>query len=700
MSSSGTAIVVSISDDRMAAFLSFGLQDLPGLDEVLQVLEAQGIRYGLDRAAIEGALAAHYASIQVGLEKQRRELEKKESGFLQRAERAIEGATVEVVDLEEHLTAAWAPIHTHLEQPPAVFEQVEDLSKIPQLRLIYLQNMHSEFRDALEVLRGQATEAAQSFGAFGQRLAQLAAESGAIASLIGDASDHVQEGAIGWAAYQIGGTCLARFHGAAETLERTARRFSELPGCISELVASLTGALDRLPFSRQAEEWVRDALLLVEQARQAIARTSDARKQLEDALKNLPALQATAKDAATLAPKLAEEQAAIAAREGRLSEVRTQLPEGTAPAPPAKGASTVIARGLAPLPGTPMRVECSFNAERKIELRVAPDGRVDHHNLGLLETIEPGEELGRVFPEIPGTPGSDVFGQELPPPPMPQPRYMAGKGVQEREEEGVRLFEALEGGQPVFANNTFSVHQELLLQGDVDLTTGDIVFLGNVNITGTLKKGFKVRCEGDVSVQGFIEGGVVEATGAVVVKGGIRGGGQITAGTSLDAFFIENSNVFCKGDAHILQNVIQSQLTVEGNLLVDNALIGGQIFVCGTLQAKAIGSRAGTATGLVLSPGEYWAKALAAKEKELQLLTEMGEAGTPEQQAMFRVLEEAIAQIKERLANPGIPRVRATEAMYPGVLIRMDRGLYRSDAQHPAVSFKLGEGHRLLPDYV
>ena len=43
------------------------------------------------------------------------------------------------------------------------------------------------------------------------------------------------------------------------------------------------------------------------------------------------------------------------------------------------------------------------------------------------------------------------------------------------------------------------------LNGDVDFSSGDIDFRGNVSINGNVTAGFKVRASGDIEVNGFIE---------------------------------------------------------------------------------------------------------------------------------------------------------------------------------------------------
>ena len=53
---------------------------------------------------------------------------------------------------------------------------------------------------------------------------------------------------------------------------------------------------------------------------------------------------------------------------------------------------------------------------------------------------------------------------------------------------------------------------------NVDNNVGNIRFDGTVLVRGNILNGFKVEADGDVQVNGVVEGGYIENTGNVIVK--------------------------------------------------------------------------------------------------------------------------------------------------------------------------------------
>ena len=69
----------------------------------------------------------------------------------------------------------------------------------------------------------------------------------------------------------------------------------------------------------------------------------------------------------------------------------------------------------------------------------------------------------------------------------------------------------------VFVSDTFEV------LADVDTSTGDINYDGNVHIKGNVRTGFCVRAKGDIIVDGVVEGAELYSDGQIILKRGIQG---------------------------------------------------------------------------------------------------------------------------------------------------------------------------------
>ena len=88
------------------------------------------------------------------------------------------------------------------------------------------------------------------------------------------------------------------------------------------------------------------------------------------------------------------------------------------------------------------------------------------------------------------------------------------------------------------------------MAADVDASTGDIEYDGNVMIPGTVRTGFTVKAKGDIQVNGVVEGATLIAGGNIVIKRGVQGmsRGRLVSGGDICAHFFESANVEAKGD--------------------------------------------------------------------------------------------------------------------------------------------------------
>ena len=59
------------------------------------------------------------------------------------------------------------------------------------------------------------------------------------------------------------------------------------------------------------------------------------------------------------------------------------------------------------------------------------------------------------------------------------------------------------------------------VDGDVDVSIGNISFVGSIIVRGTIRSGFKVEAEGDIEVWGNVEAATVQSQGNVIIRGNI-----------------------------------------------------------------------------------------------------------------------------------------------------------------------------------
>ena len=169
-------------------------------------------------------------------------------------------------------------------------------------------------------------------------------------------------------------------------------------------------------------------------------------------------------------------------------------------------------------------------------------GNVDYTSLGSEQNVKKGDLICEVIPPTEGIAGRTVLNQEL--------RCRNGKSVSlpkgkntEVSEDGYKLLAAIDG-RVEFSGRYFSVRPLLEISGNVDYSTGNINFIGDVLIKGDVCSGFSVRAMGDIKVCGVVESCEIEAGGDLIVVKGIVGNMEtiVRSHHNLTAVFILSVN--------------------------------------------------------------------------------------------------------------------------------------------------------------
>lgn len=267
------------------------------------------------------------------------------------------------------------------------------------------------------------------------------------------------------------------------------------------------------------------------------------------------------------------------------------------------------------------------NFPRVIErtLEVDEYDQVDYTALNLIHNVDRGQEICRLIKPTEGEPGRSVLDQEIPAKggrDVPLPR---GKNT-EISEDGTQLVASIAGSVD-FTGNVFQVKPVLEVPGDVDFSTGNINFLGDVNIRGNVLSGFTVRAMGNVRVEGVVEAGSsVEAGGDLVVVKGILGDGTTIVRSHRSVFskYIENSVIYARENLQT-DCILNGSIYCDGEVLVCSgrgSIMGGRIWAAGKVTAKAVGAPSECRTAIALGglPCTNFERETVRKElRELEL---------------------------------------------------------------------------------
>ncbi len=362
------------------------------------------------------------------------------------------------------------------------------------------------------------------------------------------------------------------------------------------------------------------------------------------------------------------------------------------------GTQTVIAKGKPPEAGKDAKIIRKFNAEQKGKIAEDKYGRVDYKNLNLFLLARKGDVLAERVPHTMGVEGTNVFGDTIKPKPGKPKPVPAGKNTEIQDENFVV---ATIDGQIVEANNKFSVDPRLEIKGDIGVGTGNIDFIGAVDVSGSVQQGFKVKATGAISIGGAVNGGTVEGY-SVIIKGGIIGAGPgkgvVIAQEDVQAAFVENGTIEAGNEIQISDVALHSDLRAGVRIVLEGKrglVTGGYLAAGEEIRAKTIGNPALVAARLVVGVNpslqkRYQAacKEYSESKKKLQQLTQalntLGKIDVsmlPPQRAeqiaqltrsqfplagQVERSERLIKELEEQIAQMKNGRICVSDRIYPG----------------------------------
>lgn len=224
---------------------------------------------------------------------------------------------------------------------------------------------------------------------------------------------------------------------------------------------------------------------------------------------------------------------------------------------------------------------------------ISEEGDVDFKNLEYFQMVKEGQMLAAMRPPEEGTPGRNVLGNEIAARPGKEAKSPQGKNTSFNEDGSV-LFSNCDGIVS-FVGETVNINDVMHISGDVDSSTGNINFSGDVIVEGNVCEGFEIHAGGNVLIKGHAESCIVETGGDMQIARGINGDDdtRINVAGSFHALYVEHSNLTVKGDI-FAESIIDSNVTCEGNIDLSNSgkgvLIGGTTNIKGELVVRNLGN--------------------------------------------------------------------------------------------------------------
>jgi len=254
----------------------------------------------------------------------------------------------------------------------------------------------------------------------------------------------------------------------------------------------------------------------------------------------------------------------------------------------------LVAEGLKPVPGTDAHIQYNFETDQtRIKLREASNGRIDFKDINIIQNVVQDQPLAKKIPPENGIIGRTVTGKVIPTKNGREIPLPIGKNVHVGD-DGATIIANI-NGQVVLAGGKINVEPIYTVSGDVNLKTGNILFLGNVVINGNVEDGFTVKAAGNIEVNGTVAKAELDAEGDIIVHQGITGknSGMVKAGRSIWARFIENATVEAGNMVVVSDGIINSQVDAYKRIVCRGKrahIVGGRLRASEEINAKSLGS--------------------------------------------------------------------------------------------------------------
>ncbi|WNS77200.1 FapA family protein [Bacillus sp. DTU_2020_1000418_1_SI_GHA_SEK_038] len=270
---------------------------------------------------------------------------------------------------------------------------------------------------------------------------------------------------------------------------------------------------------------------------------------------------------------------------------------------------SIIAEGIPPKNGVDAYLLNEVQHEKK-EVRE----KFNFRKVLQIPSVSSGQPLASVVPPTPGTDGMDVFGKRIPAKNGNPLKIRPGKNVILNNSR----FYSTSDGQLSLTDKMISVNPVFEVNGDLDLKTGNVDFIGNVVIRGNVPSGYEIKAGGDVRIFGLVEAAHIHAEGNIIISGGVTGGnkGMISSVGNVQATYLNQANVQAGHDVIIESSILHSKIRAGSSILGKNAfVIGGFLTANKEIHVKEVGNHLFTKTELQA----HLDTSLADREKELHL---------------------------------------------------------------------------------
>jgi len=253
-----------------------------------------------------------------------------------------------------------------------------------------------------------------------------------------------------------------------------------------------------------------------------------------------------------------------------------------------------IAEGIRAINGKDAYIQYNFETDQsKISLKEGANGRINFKELNIINNVVQNQPVAKKIPAGNGVDGKSVTGKILPAKDGNDIPLPLGSNVHVGD-DGETIFSDI-NGQVILIGDKINVEPVFTVEGDVNLKTGNIIFLGTVIVTGNIEDGFTVKAAGNIEVRGTVSKAELDAEGDILLYQGVngKGGGKIRAGKTIWSRFIENANVEAGSMIVVTDGIINSYVdAIKGIICMGKRanIMGGRLRAGEEISANVLGN--------------------------------------------------------------------------------------------------------------
>ncbi len=356
----------------------------------------------------------------------------------------------------------------------------------------------------------------------------------------------------------------------------------------------------------------------------------------------------------------------------------------------------LVAEGQMPEDGIDGYYDYKFDMNFSKKPKVRPDGSVDYWSIKMVEIVTEGQVIAEYHKAIQGKDGMDLKGKTILAKRGRDLVPLRGKGF-ERSEDGNTYTSQIDGkidmnGDRIVILPVYEIN------GDADLSVGNIDFRGDVIIHGSICSGLIVKATGSVTVDGIVEGASIEAGKDIVLRSGVMGASRanINSKGNISAKFFEYTRVHANGtiQADVFLNC---QVSCGESIILNGkkaSIIGGEVGAIQSIEADILGSEGEVKTnvkigndlavrrriGILQNKIEVEKANLAKIEEGLKILQDL--KNDPRRTDLLRVKIRDTAllagdtaeleKLEDQVRRAKGGTIRVNNSVYPGVCVEID----------------------------